>query len=291
MKILKVIFSCLIFSLILLAGCNNVEKSEDPSDNNNDDKSKITDKKFNNLPYCDYYSKSDLTYDEEQNNWYLYNDETINKAEENASINGSTHKFLKNGSKEPYYFGEENGTIQSVNYNVMEGEKFETPAIKLKLNKSQIYNFDMIRKNQLKNNLPLNIKEYADNRVEVKSENDNSEEPFTIDNSKGGIIKLDISVKNKSPHEVFVNDFINVAIKKQFEAKPIAGRITINNKSYGENDNILNHLSQKIKSGQEMNATMYYAANEDLKNEKSLVFHFNYGKPLSDHKYYGQVSF
>lgn len=289
------IISAVLFSSIVITGCGSINEQHDgnkSSENQSSQSAKkdkmISDKEFEKLPYHDYYSKSDLTINRDTQQYQFKSNDLLDKAELKASTDGTTHKFMKDGSKKLYAI---NDTLQNVNYDVKDGEPFESPALSIRVTKEKEYNFNELHKNvSTQKNLPFKVTSHPDSRVIIEPNIDAKYDSFSIDNVKGGIIKVSVIAKNKSKHDVIFSDLATMTIDDN-EAQPIAGGITIDGVSHGEKDNLLDHFDDKIKPGKDVHATIYYATNHDLSKNRSLLFKFNYGGPLSENNdYYGQVS-
>lgn len=168
-KKLKII-SATLLSSVVIAGCGSINEQNDDNgssehqSNQSAKKDKmISDKEFEKLPYHDYYSKSDLTINRDTQEYQFKSNDLLNKAELKASTDGTTHEFMKDGSKKLYAI---NDTLQNVNYDINDGESFESPALRIRSTKEKEYNFNELHKNvSTQKNLPFKVSSQLDSTL------------------------------------------------------------------------------------------------------------------------------
>lgn len=289
-KKLFVIGSMMMTFSLLLTACND----NNSNDNNNKEVKqeekeikKISESEFKKLPYSDYYKKSDLKYDVEDKTWGFKNDKLKEQAENNVLTLGSNYKFGKSKVDENNEgFATNSGNVQNPNYKIQEGDQFKSAAIDLKVHQSHIYHYDEIAKNQFSKKLPFNaVNDLGSVTVSAKHDSQGVEKVLDHDNN-AGIVKIDVTIKNNSPKDMGLQSLLNLNSNKINQAEPLVGRITIDNKTYSEKQNIDSNLNQSLKPNQELNATIYYVVNDDVKKHSlDLISIYQLGSPLSEKDY------
>ena len=239
------------------------------------------------MPYNEYYKKSDLKYDVDAGTWVFKNDKLRERAENNVLTLGSNYKFGKNKIDENdtgYY--NNGGNYQNPNYNIVEGDQFKSAAIDLKVNNSQIYYYNEIANNQFSKDLPFNAtNDLGSLTVSAKHDSQGVEKVLDQDNN-AGIVKIDVTIKNNSPKDMGLNSLLTLTSNKMNQAEPLVGRITIDDTTYSENQNIDSNLNQSLKPNQELNATIFYVVNDDVKKHSlDLISTYQLGYPLSEKNY------
>lgn len=288
-KKLIMISSSIIGLSLLITGCESNENSNNESNYKQEQKEikVISDEKFKKLPYNEYYKKSDLKYDVDAGTWGFKNDKLRERAENNVLTLGSNYKFGKNKIDENdtgYY--NNGGNYQNPNYNIVEGDQFKSAAIDLKVNNSQIYYYNEIANNQFSKDLPFNAtNDLGSLTVSAKHDSQGVEKVLDQDNN-AGIVKIDVTIKNNSPKDMGLNSLLTLTSNKMNQAEPLVGRITIDDTTYSENQNIDSNLNQSLKPNQELNATIYYVVNDDVKKHSlDLISTYQLGYPLSEKNY------
>lgn len=288
-KKLIMISSSIIGLSLLITGCESNENSNNESNYKQEQKEikVISDEKFKKLPYNEYYKKSDLKYDVDAGTWGFKNDKLRERAENNVLTLGSNYKFGKNKIDENdtgYY--NNGGNYQNPNYNIVEGDQFKSAAIDLKVNNSQIYYYNEIANNQFSKDLPFNAtNDLGSLTVSAKHDSQGVEKVLDQDNN-AGIVKIDVTIKNNSPKDMGLNSLLTLTSNKMNQAEPLVGRITIDKTTYSENQNIDSNLNQSLKPNQELNATIYYVVNDDVKKHSlDLISTYQLGYPLSEKNY------
>lgn len=288
-KKLIMISSSIIGLSLLITGCESNENSNNESNYKQEQKEikVISDEKFKKLPYNEYYKKSDLKYDVDAGTWGFKNDKLRERAENNVLILGSNYKFGKNKIDENdtgYY--NNGGNYQNPNYNIVEGDQFKSAAIDLKVNNSQIYYYNEIANNQFSKDLPFNAtNDLGSLTVSAKHDSQGVEKVLDQDNN-AGIVKIDVTIKNNSPKDMGLNSLLILTSNKMNQAEPLVGRITIDDTTYSENQNIDSNLNQSLKPNQELNATIFYVVNDDVKKHSlDLISTYQLGYPLSEKNY------
>lgn len=285
-KKLIMISSSIIGLSLLITGCESNENSNNES-NYKQEQKVISDEKFKKLPYNEYYKKSDLKYDVDAGTWGFKNDKLRERAENNVLTLGSNYKFGKNKIDENdtgYY--NNGGNYQNPNYNIVEGDQFKSAAIDLKVNNSQIYYYNEIANNQFSKDLPFNAtNDLGSLTVSAKHDSQGVEKVLDQDNN-AGIVKIDVTIKNNSPKDMGLNSLLTLTSNKMNQAEPLVGRITIDDTTYSENQNIDSNLNQSLKPNQELNATIFYVVNDDVKKHSlDLISTYQLGYPLSEKNY------
>lgn len=288
-KKLIMISSSIIGLSLLITGCESNENSNNESNYKQEQKEikVISDEKFKKLPYNEYYKKSDLKYDVDAGTWGFKNDKLKERAENNVLTLGSNYKFGKNKIDENdtgYY--NNGGNYQNPNYNIVEGDQFKSAAIDLKVNNSQIYYYNEIANNQFSKDLPFNAtNDLGSLTVSAKHDSQGVEKVLDQDNN-AGIVKIDVTIKNNSPKDMGLNSLLTLTSNKMNQAEPLVGRITIDDTTYSENQNIDSNLNQSLKPNQELNATIFYVVNDDVKKHSlDLISTYQLGYPLSEKNY------
>lgn len=282
-KRLYIFASSFICLSLILSACNQSDQHEDNKKEQKQE-NKISEKEFNKLPYNQYYKKSDLSQNAESNKWEFKSDKIKKKVTENIMKEGSNSQYSHKKDGPQYFIGE--GTINP-DYNIKKDQKFMSPVIDINVTNSKIYHYDDVVKNKLSKDLPLKV----DNSlgvVYVSSKDESQGEEHELDKeNKGGIIKLDITVKNKSKHSMDIKQLTNVVSNKLDEVEPIVGRITVDEKTYSEKKNIEGHLTKQVKPNQEMNATIYYVVNDDIEESNlDLVIPYTLDKPFDTNEFH-----
>lgn len=288
-KKLIMISSSIIGLSLLITGCESNENSNNESNYKQEQKEikVISDEKFKKLPYNEYYKKSDLKYDVDAGTWGFKNDKLKERAENNVLTLGSNYKFGKNKIDENdtgYY--NNGGNYQNPNYNIVEGDQFKSAAIDLKVNNSQIYYYNEIANNKFSKDLPFNAtNDLGSLTVSAKHDSQGVEKVLDQDNN-AGIVKIDVTIKNNSPKDMGLNSLLTLTSNKMNQAEPLVGRITIDDTTYSENQNIDSNLNQSLKPNQELNATIFYVVNDDVKKHSlDLISTYQLGYPLSEKNY------
>lgn len=287
-KKLIMIGSSIVCLSLLITACESNETNNEPNQSHEQKEQKvISDEKFNKLPYSEYYKKSDLQYDVDAKTWGFKSDKLKERAEHNVLTLGSNYKYgtSKVDENNPGYYNN-SGSVQNPNYNIKQGDQFKSAAIDLKVNNSQIYHYNEIAKNQISKNLPFNAtNDLGSLTVSAKRDSQGVEKVLDQDNN-AGIVKVDVTIKNNSPKDMGLNSLLTLTSNKMNQAEPLVGRITIDKTTYSEDQNIDSNLNQSLRPNQELNATIYYVVNDDVKKHSlDLISTYQLGYPLSEKNY------
>lgn len=276
-KLISVATVTLISASLILTSCNN----NDHQDHDNMQKS-MTQKQFEKLPYSQYYTKDDLTEDSTSQNWAFKDEKTKKRIQRKILVEGSDQKYIEDNTKDELYSTSQ-GSANNANYKLNKMTQFKSAALDLKVNDVQKYSYNTIINTKDKS-FPFKVENELNTANIQLDDNQDANEVYTInkDNNEG-IIRVDITAKNKSDHNMSVGSLTHVASNKYDAAEPILGKVQIGNDKKLQKDDINNIIDKNIKPNESMRAKIYYLIDNDVnKEEIDLIADYELGEHFSN---------
>lgn len=281
--------SSVLLTDAVLGACEHQEDDHvDTHEHHKKENDKISTSEFNKMPYHNYYSKSDLekTNTESHTLPLQFKNDDLQKTAMKKMLKDANQTYydpdVQSKEAADYVAGSGEHFIQP-NYSLNKDDEFKSPMYDLKVDKTKIYEYrDLIHH---KYSLPFKVKDNLDSATLEASKNSDGDLHEIYHDNNEGVVRVDITAKNKSPENMYVTDLASVASDKDNETDVIGGQFTIDGKTYKSSSHeilsLVNSDFGKVKPGQEVQTSLYYIVHDNIKKDDlDLVSKFEIGDPF-----------